>query len=140
MNRAELEEIEKLAKEATPDEWWADDEEFTENGYYEEPRVFGRDSDGEPYLLFTAAVGHREVQNSRFVAKMSPFTVYRMVKRIRELEEALWYICDDEENPSLAFDNCIEGGHQRVNRAIEIDAEIAANRAALAVSGEDVGK
>lgn len=77
----ELDELLKEAKAATPDDWWVDAEEFTEDGHYEEPRVFGRNK-GEPYLLFTVAVGHNEMANANFIAKANPAAVIALVSAL----------------------------------------------------------
>lgn len=121
----DVDELKKAAEAATPDDWWADAEEFTEDGHYEEPRVFGR-SKGEPYLLFTAAVGHNERDNSLYVALANPAVILELLaklsaaeERVGVLEYSLSYSCEGEEDPEMAYNNCLAIGEAHIRERNE---------------------
>ena len=106
MTHLELEEIEKLANAVdAPDDWYTG---------AELQGVFG--DKGNTY-------------DCAYIAKMSPSTADRMVKRIRELEDALRLFLGDSR-----FQVMVGGNPNAVEKMY------AQARAALAVSGEDVGK
>jgi len=114
MTHLELEEIEKLANAVNaPDDWYTG---------AELQGVFG--SKGNTY-------------DCTYIAKMSPSTADRMVKRIRELEDALRF---SEVYVADFVNRYLSGLRGSEQDRQEQAAILASIRAALAVSGEDVGK
>ena len=133
MNRAELEEIEKLAKAATRGDWKAGGSD----DYDDEPYVY-IDIDPTKVGGVENAVSvlwnadWADEATAHFTAKMSPSTADRMVKRIRELEEALCGTLATMVVAATVFE--LPEARKEVHEAYE------RAKAALAVSGEDVGK
>ena len=151
MTHLELEEIEKLAKAATRGDWKAGGSD----DYDDEPYVY-IDIDPTKVGGVENAVSvlwnadWADEATAHFTAKMSPSTADRMVKRIRELEqvlEGLMKVCPLSGDMALMIRACQSGGTESAECADEmvafysgLDGAQDKARAALAVSGEDVGK
>lgn len=57
--------------------------------------------------------------------------VASLTRMVEESENALWYAVEDEEEPSIAYGNCIVGGRKRKELDAKIDAQILATSTAV---------
>jgi len=142
MTHPELEEIEKLAKECPnkgpwSSPWLPGSKQKCAGVQSEDYYVFlNRDSDG----LHHPDTIKRWKQEAAYIAQMSPSTVGRMVKRIRDLEEALGWVINDVQEWCDAVEGDASWDSWDSHYKSFAYGGLDKARAALAVSGEDVGK
>jgi len=154
MTHAELEEIEKLIAEAEQGPWSWQEGRTLQHLHSEATK----DSVSQISMPIPRKIRHAVVEgwaadyeaNAAYIAYMSPSTADRMVKRIRELEqvlEGLMKVCPLSGDMALMIRACQSGGTESAECADEmvafysgLDGAQDKARAALAVSGEDVGK
>ena len=136
MTHAELEEIEKLIAEAEQGPWSWQEGRTLQHLHSEATK----DSVSQISMPIPRKIRHAVVEgwaadyeaNAAYIAYMSPSTADRMVKRIRELEEALCGTLATMVVAATVFE--LPEARKEVHEAYE------RAKAALAVSGEDVEK